>query len=1098
MSSPSGDGQSPEMINRNNGSTKAQWMAEREDSIYLDSDNAAALAEGFASEATLPIKSGFLEKTPPQGGLPFQKRWVQLDAEYLRYFQNEKDVYSKRMIPISSMVSIVPAGPQKFEVATKNRTFVFRAQSESDRNEWLSLLQNMLQKRYSSAGMPPEPCSPVLMHGNLELRGVHSKLYVTVNEDKLILYRNVDEYKLGIGITSIQMKLGCVKDADKRAFNLVTPYRVFSFVAESMPMKVTWMKTIEFAISSALSTNALVNKVWAQESNRFCADCGAAWPEWASINLSVIICSNCAGQHRWLGSCVSKVRSLRLDQSVWTDELVQVFLSLGNGRANSFWAANVPPSEALSPFSHEEDRKSFIFAKYRQGKYRCYHKLFGQQKALDNALCSNVQTDDILETLSLLFCGADVNCNMGHSDVPSPISLARSYNQHLQVELLSQNQNTEVPRLEVEYSLDRLEESPALIMYSGNLYKMGSTTRPITEQKPREEFSFRWCILKNGKLSYGNFRSSTPSRQLSVEDVLCLSVDAPGKHGYEHTFEICTDSDRLYLFGDDDPDTVREWIRSITKAFLPANVQDLAETAFRRVGRLRYRVGLMQEVSRLGWFSLAGTKLYGRLADGSEEKIELCRLQELSVQQDQNRLVLLERGRMLVLESEKKLDFQGWMSDIQQAACRAGDSLTEQQLTSGDIPVIVERCINFIMQFGLTSQGIYRKCGVNSKISAILESFLQDARNTHLKEGEHHVDDVAGVLKRFFRNVKEGIFTSQGAPNWLHAIEIKEQSQRIAQYQTLLNALPPVNKATLRTLISHLYCIQHSATTNQMNRHNLAIVFGPTLFQTDGTNNTGSRVIEELIQHYVAVFNVSEEQLQKEVDEVNWFMKTNTENFMVRTPPDPGSEMIFTVYLEEAGQIRELHIKVCPTLSAAAMTSEMLEKQSITPQERDYWSSFEVNKTEDTERALHHLEKVFPLLSSGSTLVVKKDDAMETMLTYLASKTNISKYKTMKVREGIFKGFQDRYVTLSGTTIRIYKEAQSVRPERELPVKSLTLYQGIKKKLNPPTRWGLTVVNKQEKRQCYLCCDSETEMREWMSIFMSIQYDGDVWPANTQ
>nr|XP_023693749.1 arf-GAP with Rho-GAP domain, ANK repeat and PH domain-containing protein 1-like [Paramormyrops kingsleyae] len=1094
MSSLSGDGQSPEVISR-----KAQWTSEREDSIYLDSESPDVLAEGFASEATLPVKSGFLEKTPPQGGLPFQKRWVQLDAEYLRYFQNEKDVYSKRMISISSMVSIVPAGPQKFEVATKSRTFVFRAQSESDRNEWLSLLQNMVQKRYSSAGMTPEPSSPALMHGNLELRGVHSKLYVTVNEDKLILYRNVDEYKLGIGITSIQMKLGCVKDADKRAFDLVTPYRVFSFVAESVPLKVTWMKTIEFAICSALSTNTLVNKVWAQESNRFCADCGAAWPEWVSINLSVIICSYCAGQHRRLGPCVSKVRSLRLDQSVWTDDLVQVFLSLGNGRANSFWAANVPPSEALSPFTREEDRKSFIFAKYRQGKYRCYHKLFGQQETLNSALCSNVQTDDILETLSLLFCGADVNCDTGHSDFPSPMSLARSCNQHLQVELLSHNQNTEVPRLEVEYSMDGLEESPALLMYCGNLYKTGSTTRPITEQKPREEFKPRWCILKNGNLSYGSHRSSAPSRQLSMVGVQCLSVDAPGKHGYEHTFEICTESDRLYLFGDDEPDTVREWIRSITKAFLPTSAQDLAETAFRRVGRLRYRAGLMQEICRLGWFSLAGTKLYGRLADGSKEKIELCRLQELSVQQDQNRLLLVDRGRMLSLESERKLDIQGWITDIQQAACRAGDSLTEQQLTSGNIPVIVERCINFIMQFGLTSQGIYRKCGVSSKISAILESFLQDARNTHLKEGEHQVDNVAGVLKRFFRNVKEGIFTSQGAPVWLHTIEIKEQSQRIAQYQTLLNALPPVNKATLRTLISHLYCIQHSSTTNQMNQHNLAIVFGPTLFQTDGTNSTGSRVIEELIQHYVAVFNVSEEQLQKQVDEVDFIIKTN--NRPMERKPDPGSEMIFTVFLEEAGQIRELHIKVCATLSAAAMTSEMLEKQRITPQERDYWNSFEVNKTEDTERSLHHLEKVFPLLNSGSTLVIKKDDAMETILTYLASKTNISKYKAMKVREDrniIPKGFQDRYVTLSGTTIRIYKEAQSTRPEWELPVKSLSLYQGIKKKLNPPTRWGLTVVSKQEKRQWYLCCDSETEMREWMAIFLSIQYDGDVWPANTQ
>ena len=44
-----------------------------------------------------------------------------------------------------------------------------------------------------------------------------------------------------------------------------------------------------------------------------CADCGAAAPEWVSINLCVVICLECAGCHRSLGVHVSKVRSLVLD-----------------------------------------------------------------------------------------------------------------------------------------------------------------------------------------------------------------------------------------------------------------------------------------------------------------------------------------------------------------------------------------------------------------------------------------------------------------------------------------------------------------------------------------------------------------------------------------------------------------------------------------------------------------------------------------------------------------------------------------------------------------------------------------------------------------
>lgn len=35
------------------------------------------------------------------------------------------------------------------------------------------------------------------------------------------------DYKLGIGITSIDMNVGNVKDMDRRAFDLTTPYRIF-------------------------------------------------------------------------------------------------------------------------------------------------------------------------------------------------------------------------------------------------------------------------------------------------------------------------------------------------------------------------------------------------------------------------------------------------------------------------------------------------------------------------------------------------------------------------------------------------------------------------------------------------------------------------------------------------------------------------------------------------------------------------------------------------------------------------------------------------------------------------------------------------------
>lgn len=54
------------------------------------------------------------------------------------------------------------------------------------------------------------------------------------------------------------------------------------------------------AIAEALSTSEVAERIWTSDPNRFCADCGAAQPDWASINLCIVICKRCAGV--WVGT----------------------------------------------------------------------------------------------------------------------------------------------------------------------------------------------------------------------------------------------------------------------------------------------------------------------------------------------------------------------------------------------------------------------------------------------------------------------------------------------------------------------------------------------------------------------------------------------------------------------------------------------------------------------------------------------------------------------------------------------------------------------------------------------------------------------------
>lgn len=53
---------------------------------------------------------------------------------------------------------------------------------------------------------------------------------------------------------------------------------------------------------------------------------------------------------------------------------------LGNDRANRFWAARLPATEAITPDSSAEQRRDFIARKYREGRYRLPHPHYTTQE----------------------------------------------------------------------------------------------------------------------------------------------------------------------------------------------------------------------------------------------------------------------------------------------------------------------------------------------------------------------------------------------------------------------------------------------------------------------------------------------------------------------------------------------------------------------------------------------------------------------------------------------------------------------------------------------------------------------------------------------
>ncbi|CAF3320361.1 unnamed protein product [Rotaria socialis] len=109
----------------------------------------------------------------------------------------------------------------------------------------------------------------------------------------------------------------------------------------------------------------ILSQMLKEDDNRFCVDCDAKSPRWASWNLGVFICIRCAGFHRNLGVHISKVKSVNLDS--WTAEQIASMQVMGNNRGRAVYEANLP-GEFRRP-QVDSAVETFIRAKYEQRRW---------------------------------------------------------------------------------------------------------------------------------------------------------------------------------------------------------------------------------------------------------------------------------------------------------------------------------------------------------------------------------------------------------------------------------------------------------------------------------------------------------------------------------------------------------------------------------------------------------------------------------------------------------------------------------------------------------------------------------------------------------
>ncbi len=122
-------------------------------------------------------------------------------------------------------------------------------------------------------------------------------------------------------------------DGDENVFIVVSLDKQWHFEAQSNEERDEWVQALEQQILYSLQNiesskaaraakiggptmadSASIQTIKQIPGNGFCADCDQTNPTWASLNLGALICMDCASLHRNLGTHLSRVRSLELDE----------------------------------------------------------------------------------------------------------------------------------------------------------------------------------------------------------------------------------------------------------------------------------------------------------------------------------------------------------------------------------------------------------------------------------------------------------------------------------------------------------------------------------------------------------------------------------------------------------------------------------------------------------------------------------------------------------------------------------------------------------------------------------------------------------------
>jgi hypothetical protein len=144
------------------------------------------------------------------------------------------------------------------------------------------------------------------------------------------------------------------------------------------------------------------------------------------------------------------------------------------------------------------------------------------------------------------------------------------------------------------------------------------------------------------------------------------------------------------------------------------------------------------------------------------------------------------------------------------------------------VPLVVYQSIQAVDSFGLDHEGIYRVSGNSTQVAELKSLFDHNADRVEFRNPEaffHDVNNAANLLKMFFRELPDPLFTNAHYDELIEAARIPDDVVRRDNMHAIINALPDPNYATLRALTLHLHRVEEHSEANRMTASTLAVIF---------------------------------------------------------------------------------------------------------------------------------------------------------------------------------------------------------------------------------------------------------------------------------